>query len=69
VLDSLSHLSELSREWSINEEDILFIALNYCGLDSTLDKEAYSKPIFDQGCEGCQCRSGHLRADHVRGFE
>ncbi len=38
MIDSLSQVSALSREWRINEEDILFIALNHSGLDSSLDK-------------------------------
>lgn len=38
MIESLSHVAALSREWGVNEEDILFIALNYCGLDSVWDK-------------------------------
>ena len=38
MIESFAHLAALSREWGINEEDILFIALNHCGLDSTLDR-------------------------------
>lgn len=38
MIESMSQLAALSREWAINEEDILFIALNHCGVDSSLDK-------------------------------
>jgi hypothetical protein len=38
MLESLAQVSALSREWDINEEDILFIALNHMGVQSSLDK-------------------------------
>jgi hypothetical protein len=38
MIESLQKVSELSREWDINEEDILLIALNHCGVRSSLDK-------------------------------
>jgi hypothetical protein len=38
MLDSLAQVSALSREWDINEEDVLFIALNHCGVKSSLPK-------------------------------
>lgn len=38
MLDKLEDAAALSREWQINEEDILLIALNHCGVRSSLDK-------------------------------
>lgn len=38
MLISLSEVSGLSRKWGINEEDILLIALNHCGVRSSLEK-------------------------------
>ncbi|MGC9667698.1 hypothetical protein ACNTMW_14220 [Planosporangium sp. 12N6] len=38
MINSLEQVSSLSREWGINEEDILLIALNSCGVRSRLDK-------------------------------
>lgn len=38
MFDSLSEVKELSRTWSVPEEDILLIGLNYCGVRSRLNK-------------------------------
>lgn len=38
MIRDLSHLAELSEEWGVNEEDILFIALNHCGVSSDIPK-------------------------------
>ena len=38
MLESVHHLEEVAREWKINPEDVLLIALNSCGARSPLDK-------------------------------
>ncbi|WP_067479479.1 radical SAM protein [Actinomadura hibisca] len=38
MLDSLRHADQLARDWKINSEDILLIALNSCGARSSLGK-------------------------------
>ncbi|WP_405528391.1 hypothetical protein OG592_10680 [Streptomyces avidinii] len=38
MLESVSHLEEVAREWKINREDVLLLALNSCGARSPLDK-------------------------------
>jgi hypothetical protein len=38
MLDSLNHADQLARDWKINPEDILLIALNSAGARSTLGK-------------------------------
>jgi hypothetical protein len=38
VITDLEQVAALSKEWEINEEDILLIALNSCGVRSHLDK-------------------------------
>ncbi|MCZ1008440.1 radical SAM protein [Streptomyces lydicus] len=38
MLNSVSHLEVVAREWKINPEDVLLVALNSCGARSTLDK-------------------------------
>src|SRR5204863_3875296 len=38
VISDLAQIAGLSREWKINEEDILLIALNSSGVRSHLDK-------------------------------
>jgi hypothetical protein len=38
VLDDFGDLATLSRKWDVTEEDILLIALNHSGVQSTLDK-------------------------------
>lgn len=38
MLSSLRELAPLSRKWAVNEEDILLIALNHCGVRSSIDK-------------------------------
>ncbi|WP_326742725.1 hypothetical protein [Streptomyces sp. NBC_01768] len=38
MLTSVRHLEEVAREWKINPEDVLLIALNSCGARSPLDK-------------------------------
>lgn len=38
MISDLDHVNRLSRDWGINEEDILLIALNACGVRSRLDK-------------------------------
>lgn len=38
MLGSLRELPQLSRKWGVDEEDILLIALNHCGVRSSLDK-------------------------------
>lgn len=38
MFEKLAEIASLSREWDVNEEDILLIALNHCGLRSTIPK-------------------------------
>ncbi|MDQ1022641.1 hypothetical protein QF035_000223 [Streptomyces umbrinus] len=38
MLTSVRHLDQLAREWNINPEDVLLIALNASGARSPLDK-------------------------------
>ncbi|MFF9128360.1 hypothetical protein ACF09J_34825 [Streptomyces sp. NPDC014889] len=38
MLKSIRHLQDVAREWEINAEDVLLIALNSCGARSPLDK-------------------------------
>ncbi|WP_367140963.1 MULTISPECIES: radical SAM protein [Streptomyces] len=38
MLESVSHLEQVAREWNINPEDVLLIALNSCGARSPLTK-------------------------------
>ncbi|MEU4378486.1 radical SAM protein [Micromonospora echinofusca] len=38
ILESFEELRSLSRKWDVNEEDILLIALNKCGVKSRIPK-------------------------------
>jgi hypothetical protein len=38
MLDSVRHLETVAKQWHVNVEDVLLIALNACGARSPLDK-------------------------------
>ncbi|WP_329486702.1 hypothetical protein OG618_08545 [Kitasatospora sp. NBC_01246] len=38
MLESVGHLEKVAKQWNVNTEDVLLIALNACGARSPLTK-------------------------------